>query len=256
MDQSKLNYTDQAYWEGYYKASSEDAQVIQAVVGKYDDIWELAFKAANKSPQTFLEIGAFPGRYLAYLASKYNLKATGLDFNSDSEKFFRTVQTLRVQSVEYIKEDFFNYTPSETFDWVFSNGFIEHFENYQEVLDKHADWCSPGGVIVVFIPNKRYLRALYGNLLDRANQRAHNLKCMNLKTFQVFAHKHQLGMVHLQYRGGFGYKVHTKLSLWQKPVYHIVRRIAIQMNPWFIKNPSKWWSGSIVAVLRKPLDAQ
>jgi SAM-dependent methyltransferase len=256
MDQKSLNYTDQTYWEGYYQASSEDAKVIHTVVGKYDHFWDLAYSSAAFPPKTFLEIGAFPGRYLAYLASKYKLKATGLDFNSDTDKFFRTVQTLTVKDAEYVQEDFFNYLPNTKFDWVFSNGFIEHFENYQQVLDQHANWCSPGGVIVVFIPNKRYLREWYGNLLDHANQKAHNLKCMNLEIFQQFASRHALKVIRLQYMGGFGYKVHAPLKLWQKPVYVVVRKLSIWLQPWLLRHPSKWWSGSIVAILQKPLDGK
>jgi cyclopropane fatty-acyl-phospholipid synthase-like methyltransferase len=253
MDQTKLNYTDQAYWEEYYDSSSEDAQIIHKVVGKYDDLWDLAYNSAFSQPKTLLEIGAFPGRYLAYLSSKYSLEATGLDFNSDTDKFYRTVKSLNVKNVEYVQKDFFEYYPSNTFDWVISLGFVEHFENYPQVLDKHAEWCNPGGVIVVFIPNKRYLRALYGNLLDSANQNAHNLNCMNLETFTQFAQRNSLKIIHLRYRGGFGYKVHAPLKLWQKPFYAIVRRLSIFFQPWMIKNPSKWWSGSIVAIFQKPL---
>lgn len=40
--------------------------------------------ASNQPPETIIEIGAYPGRFLAYLSSKYSLEATVLDFNSDT----------------------------------------------------------------------------------------------------------------------------------------------------------------------------
>ena len=153
-----MELTSKEYWQDYYQQASEDKQTIIKVCGAYDYFWDLLLKSCSQPPKSILEIGAFPGRYLAYLSSRYKIQSTGLDFNPDEEKFSRSMHAMDVTDYRYICTDFLEHTPSPDYDLVFSNGFIEHFTNYAEVLDKHAAYLKPGGAMMVMIPNKRYLR--------------------------------------------------------------------------------------------------
>lgn len=248
-----MELTSREYWIDYYKASSEDKETLIRICGKYDSFWDLLHKSCASKPKSILEIGAFPGRYLAYVASRYQLDATGIDFNPTIEKFERNMKIMGVDRYEYICTDFLNHTPVEKYDLVISNGFIEHFDNFNHVLDLHAKYLCNGGSMLIMIPNKRFLRFIYGNLLDRKNQLAHNLKCMKLSVFRDFAVRNNLTIKYLSYQGGFAYKVHDQLNPFQKIIYHPVRYLSIKLNRFLSSNPSKWWSGTIISIFNKPL---
>ena len=193
-----------------------------------------------------------PGRFLAYLSSKYSLEATALDFNSDTSKIMDSFTSMGGQVKEIIQSDFLLYEPSQQYDLVISNGFIEHFVNFDEVLDRHVRYLNPGGAMLIMVPNKRYLRRIYGLLLDNANLKAHNLKSMRLSVFRNFAQRNNLKIKHLSYYGGFAYRVHQKLNLAQKVTYKIIRAVSTKINPFLEAYPYALYSGSIVGIIKKP----
>ncbi|MBL7843308.1 MAG: class I SAM-dependent methyltransferase [Cyclobacteriaceae bacterium] len=248
-----MELTSKKYWQEYYKEAAEDRDTIVKICGAYDFFWQLLIRSCSFSPRTILEIGAFPGRYLAYLASNYNLSVTGLDFNTDRDKFSRTMHEMGVNEFNYVCSDFLQHIPEEKYDLVFSNGFIEHFTNFDEVLDKHVDYLNPGGAMMIMIPNKRYLRQIYGYLVDYRNLKAHNLRCMTLDVFAAFAKRNNLQINYLSYYGGFGFKVHQRLSVMQRLLYHPIRFLSIRFHSLLRRHPSKWYSGTIVAIVSKPI---
>ena len=243
--------TTQGYWENYYKHVSTQKNVIDRVGQSDDKYWDIFYKAAQLESNNILEIGTYPGRYLAYLASKFNLQPTGIDYNSDSTKIADTMRIMGIENYKYIQEDFFKVVPQEKFDFVFSIGFIEHFANFNEVLDKHVEFMNEKGALLVRIPNKKYFRKWYGLLVDHENLKIHNLKCMDVKVFTAFAERNNLKIHTLQYEGAFAYTVHQKLNFAQKVIYHTVRRISRVLNPFMTKNPSKFYSSYMVAIFTK-----
>lgn len=248
-----MELTSKKYWQDYYHQTAEDKQTIIKICGAYDFFWDMLLKSCGRQPQSILEIGAFPGRYLAYLASRYKISATGIDFNPDKEKFSRAMHAMGVENYRYICANFLDHTSVPEYDLVFSNGFIEHFTNYVEVLDKHAAYLKPGGAMMVMIPNKRYLRKIYGYLMDYKNLKAHNLECMRLDIFETFAKRNNLTIKYLSYYGGFGFRVHQPLTFLQRLLYHPIRFLSIKLQGVLSRNPSKWYSGTIVAVFSKKL---
>lgn len=244
-------YTTKAYWEDYYRQSAVNQKQIEQICGRYDAFWDQLVASCHHAPQSIIEIGAYPGRYIAYLAARYGLEATALDYNSDRSKIEEAFEVMKVKRYEIIQADFLKYEPTHQYDLVISNGFIEHFENYDEVLDRHYSFLAPGGAILVMIPNKRYLRKWYGWLVDYSNLRAHNLKCMKLGTFKNFAKRSQLDLVYLDYYGGFPYRVHQKLNQVQTIIYATFRNISLLINPWIQKKPNRFLSSSMIAIFRK-----
>lgn len=105
----------------------------------------------TKPPKNILEVGGYPGRYLAYLADKYNLTPTNVDYNSDKIKIEQTFQLFNIQKYQIIQADIFSHQPTEQYDIVISNGFIEHFQNYNEVLNIHLQYLKPGGTLFVLM---------------------------------------------------------------------------------------------------------
>lgn len=249
------NLTDQKYWESYYANSHTQRKQIETVVSLYDSYWDKLMSLPDSHPKTLIEIGGYPGRYLAYLGHKYQLKPTCFDFNSDRIKVDESMAAFGIQDYQVIQDDIFNYIPKEKYDVVISNGFIEHFQKFDEVLDLHYNFLNEGGSMLIMIPNKRGLRKLYGYLVDFKNLKAHNLKCMNKDTFIQFAQRHpKLELLEVEYFGGFPFSVHQKLNILQKIVYKSTRLIFKKINPFLAKHPSSWYSSTLIAVYKMKND--
>ena len=241
--------TSQQYWEKYYdKKRTVSRESIIQVCSAYDIYWDKMIKACSRKPKSIIEIGAYPGRYLAYLAAKYQLHPTALDYNSDRSKIEESFEVMGVSDYNIIQADFLKHETNEKYDLVISNGFIEHFKNFDEILDRHCNYLNSGGVLFVMIPNKRFLRKWYGFMVDYANLKMHNLKSMRLSVFRAFAYRNKLNIELLTYYGGFPYSVHQKLNFPQKIIYQIFRQIFKRINSIIEKYPNRFLSSSIIAI--------
>jgi cyclopropane fatty-acyl-phospholipid synthase-like methyltransferase len=202
--------------------------------------------------QSLIEIGGFPGRYLAYLGAKYNIKPTCLDYNSDTTEIEGVFKVMGVDDYEITQQDFTTYKTPIQYDYVISNGFIEHFEDFNTILDLHVDYMKDQSKLLVMIPNMRGYVRFYKYLVDYKNLKIHNLKCMHLKVFQDFAQRHDLKIKYLSHYGGFPIGVHQKLNVFQKLVYKSHRLLFKYIfNPYLMTHPSRFFSSSIIAIFEK-----
>lgn len=246
--------TTQEYWENYYKTENHPNREQIIDICSTNDIFfdELVKNNDANPPKTVIEIGGYPGRYLAYLGHKYNLTPTSFDYNSDAEKIKQNMEAMGVQDYHIIQDDFFNYTPTEQYDIVISNGFVEHFEHFDEVLDKHLLYLKKGGTLMVNIPNMRNYIKFYKLLVDKKNLDIHNLKSMRLSVFNNFAKRNNLEILKTQYYGGFPFSVHQELNFFQKIIFQLHRIPAKKIfNKYLENNPNKYFSTSIFALYKK-----
>jgi SAM-dependent methyltransferase len=82
-------------------------------------------------------------------------------------------------------EDFFetSFAPG-SFDFVYSIGLIEHFDDPRPIVRRHVEMVKPGGTVMIAIPN---YGGLYGRLqrwLDPANLGIHNLGLMSKEALE------------------------------------------------------------------------
>lgn len=243
--------TTKTYWESYYGSTSVDKNNILNTCSYYDHYWDI-FIDSNSENQTIIEIGGFPGRYLAYLSSKYNLLPTSLDYNSNQQQIKDSFAVMDIHEYKILQKDFTSFKPTEKYDYVLSNGFIEHFTNYDEILDLHINYLKKGGKLYVMLPNMKGYIKLYKYLVDYQNLKIHNLKSMHLKVFKDFAQRNDLKIIHLSYFGNFPHTVHQDLNFFQKIVLK-THRLAFKkfLNKIINKYPSKYFSGGIVAIFEK-----
>lgn len=243
--------TNKPYWELYYKNKTVDIDVIKNTGKVYDHYWSTCI---NEKTASVIEIGAFPGRYLAYLADKYKLHPTGLDFQSDLSLIEQTFEALGIKDYGLINEDFLKWEAKTKYDLVLSIGFVEHFENYEEVIAKHFQILNENGEVFFQIPNKRYLRKWYGMIADRENLKAHNLRVMSLKVFEQAAIKNGMEIKTLEYFGPFQYALHGMgNNAFRKFMFNASRFLfkTLKLNRLVEKYPSKFWSASIICILKK-----
>lgn len=218
----------------------------------YDEFWDQFIGLNSPGGKTIIEIGGYPGRYLAYLSSKYGLIPTCLDYNSNSSQIEKSFKVMGVKNFSIIQEDFTAYQPKQDYNYVLSNGFVEHFEDFNSILDLHTKYLKPDGKLCILIPNMKGYIKLYKQLVDSENLKIHNLNSMSLGVFKNFADRHELKISKLTYFGGFPYTVHQPLNLFQKVIFKVHWYLFRKwLNKILIKNPSPSFSSSIIAIFEK-----
>ena len=125
-----------------------------------------------------IEIGGVPGNFLWYLHARFGYQIVGLDFNDNDHFFHANMAINGITDYEFIKADFLQWEPSSSYDVVTSFGFVEHFNNYEEVIIKHCRIVAEQGYLIITMPNFRYLQWLYHWLFDRRNLEIHNTDVM------------------------------------------------------------------------------
>ncbi len=220
-------------------------------VSPLDDLpfTDLFDRVLPKGPLTCLEVGAIPGRFLAYLALHHGYRVTGIDFADNHRVFHDTMAAYGIDGYEFIHGDFFSYDFQKKFDVVASFGFVEHFEDIEDVIARHCDLVAAGGYLVISVPNFRYLRYAYHFVFDRPSLAFHNLHAMDQKLLERIIEGH-----------GFEKKVSTyygKMMFWRDhhtgPVMEKIDGVARRLSLWLgkILPVSKVISPFLILVYRR-----
>lgn len=197
------NLTDRNFWEKYWQNYKYSKVPENIFFDKY-----IKSEAKDK---TFIEIGGFPGTMAIYFAKKYDYKTTLLDFYIDKAMVNKMEELNEVaeNSVECIEGDFFAFKSKKEYDCVFSYGFIEHFEDTADVIQRHIDLLAPDGNLLIILPNFRGLNGFIQRIFDRENYNAHNLSSMGMSNLQAIMNKFDLLDVKIDYT--------PKPILWLEP---------------------------------------
>lgn len=195
------NLAEQAYWDSSY-ASHEFG-----IVPESDEIrqWLEKFIPENNSGSC-LEIGAFPGRYLA-IFGELGYELNGIDLTprikSDLPSWLKS-RGYRTGIFEQV--DVFKFKANRKFNVVCSFGFIEHFKNWEEVFHAHAQLVEDLGYLVIETPNFRGpVQKIIHSLLDRKNLSRHYLPAMNLFKWKQIAEKEGFEVLYCNYVGEFDF---------------------------------------------------
>jgi len=244
--------TNESYWEKHFENASLVNRNLEKQFADFLPLFDRIPGYSKRKIAGIFEVGCFPGRYLQFLSNRWGAEANGIDFVRDfspMEHFFRESGT---PVGTLIQGDFFQTVPEKKFDVGISIGFIEHFPDPTEVLNRQSDWVVEGGLLLVTVPNKRFLRIPFAFLFDQKNQKAHVLKSMRISYFKQVAHELGWELLECGYVGGFNPKVHQSLNAVQSMVYRPIKWAIKKVNPWLKKKPSKWYSHTLVAVYRLP----
>lgn len=128
----------------------------------------------------YLEIGAAPGKLLAWAKARLGVEASGLDFSETGCSVARGLFNALELDIDLRCEDLLQSSfPLGRFDAVASFGLVEHFEDPKEMIRAHVQLVKPGGLALVAIP---HYGGLYGRLqryFDEDNLNLHNLRMMS-----------------------------------------------------------------------------
>lgn len=141
----------------------------------------------------FIEVGGFPGHYAAFFAREYGFDVSLLDYHADRGVLAGVERESGVPAgtIQVVERDLFAGAPdlAGRFDFVFSSGFLEHFETdtAADVLRRHVDLARPGGRLFVGMPNFRGFNGLTQRLLDPETFAVHNLEIMSPRVLRRIA---------------------------------------------------------------------
>jgi len=192
------NIVDQSYWDtSYEKYEFSVAQIEDPVRQFISQHVPLA-----KHQQTCLEIGCFPGRYLAVFG-EMGYRLSGIDLtpriDTDLKKWFvqsgYEVDQIQRIGVEYMDEQ-------KKYHIVCSFGFIEHFTNWEEIFLRHLNLVEEGGYLIVTVPNFRgFFQRMFHKLVDNENYERHVIAAMNTAVWKLLAEQNNFEVL---FHGCFG----------------------------------------------------
>jgi len=185
MDDSG-HMTTQQYWEGVH-AGQPRMRLPSLLIASTRNLQRL-LRGYIRPGMDVLEIGFAPGKQLAYVASVFGARVTGLDFSLHGVTFAKTMFERLGITADLRCEDVFATTvPQNSFDFVYSVGLIEHFDDPRPLVRRHVEFLKPGGTAIILIPN---YRDLYGHLqqyFDPDNLTIHNLNIMTCDAMKALA---------------------------------------------------------------------
>lgn len=199
----KNNITDEHYWEGYW-ANYQYGNIPRKVVFE-------KFMPRLKQGKSFIEIGGFPGTLAAFFYNRGIKDVTVLDFHMNEEivRKFETANNLPKNTIQCIQTDFFKFSSDKKYDIVLSLGFIEHFQDTKDVIERHVHLLSSTGQLLILIPNFLGLNGKMQKLFDKENLEAHNLQSMEIPYLKNIMQHFGLKDIEIDYLG--------KPMLWLEP---------------------------------------
>lgn len=235
-------------WDKYF--TTYQPRDVDTIV--FSDIFK-RFLIADPS-KSVLEIGCGGGEFLCHLAKNYKFMPFGIDYSTVGiQKTNELFSYNRIAVPTLYQEDFFRWAPEKKFDVVCSFGFAEHFDDFNDVIRRHAELVTPGGTLIITIPHFAHAQFLFHWLIDRENLKQHNTRSMNLSAFKEAFTDLPLTIKHLSYYKTFGFWTEKKrLSTWEKIVHSGIRNFGRVINRTFgYDRPNASLSPHIVCVAKK-----
>lgn len=218
----KESLVDQQFWDNGYEKIRLEPSV------ETDPVRRWLESHIPPGTGTALEWGCFPGRYLVVLA-KLGYEVHGIDLTPRIDPELRNwFLSNKYRTGEFIRADVTKHTFNQLYDVVCSFGLIEHFTDWQELLERHAKLVKPGGFLAVSTPNFRgFIQQSLHRALDSKNLANHNLNAMSPQEWADIVAPLGFDIVSCGYFGSFDFWVGAAdhRSLAQKITIRIIRKL-------------------------------
>jgi cyclopropane fatty-acyl-phospholipid synthase-like methyltransferase len=205
---------------------------------------------------TFLELGCSPGLASAIICREILFDPTGIDFSPSADLYLKNMKGVGYPNARLIRADIRQYVFRKKYEVVASFGLIEHFEESAAILAKHYSLVQANGLLIIVIPNFRYLQKLYHFIFDYHDLIRHNTRLMNKDFFMDFSRRHDLKIEFLDHVGKITFwgvdRTGSKTQVMIRRVLgRIVREFASKILARFLPRSSPYYSPWIVFVARK-----
>jgi len=195
--------TDKETWQFYWDNKGLNSLFVEQNL-LFHKLFERLFETNRIN--SFIEIGGYPGTYSAYVKKYFRPKFVAfIDFVNDRKIYKKLLKAnnLEESDISIIEQDLFNNNISVKFDLVFSNGFIEHFNDTGEILLKHRELLSSEGYVLIALPNFRGINGWIQKKYDPKNYLIHNINCMDIEFLRNELTRVELTNSEVFYYGNF-----------------------------------------------------
>lgn len=247
-DYSKL--TNREYWD-QQRVSFKPYFVNKT---EFSDVMEKLLP--NNSNWTCVEVGAYPGKNLVYVAKHFGYKPIAIEYSQYVNHISEMMEYNGISNYEILNIDFFNLK-DRVFDVVMSFGFIEHFDNYELVFKKHVNHIKPGGYLVMSVPFLGGLQGLLRRITYTDKQLAkiwssHNHNVMQLSKLKALASVAGLDICYLNYTMKGNIWIKPKSDSLRKEYVWLVRLFILLSKTIFALLPSnRFWSPMLLLIARR-----
>jgi SAM-dependent methyltransferase len=186
--------TWEKYWENYIPQKITEENQFRSLFERLND---------GNGVLEFIEIGGFPGSFSIYFSKFKKYKTTLLDYFI-SQKVIDSLfakNDIQKGEINVIETDFFSYSNDNSFDLVFSSGFIEHFDDTKNVIAKHVDLLKPNGKLILTLPNLTGLNGIVQKYLDKSNYAIHNINSMDINLLKDICKSLDLKNIEVDFYG-------------------------------------------------------
>lgn len=243
MNDINYNLTNIEFWEKRQINSNSNNKNIT-----FSNLFKKYLKINNN--YKCIEIGCAPGRFLAYFNKNFRYQIYGIDF-VDKNITNKYLEASGVNEFTIYQENFENFTTTMSFDVVCSFGFIEHFNNYKSIFERHVDLLQNDGILIVEIPNFKYFQYVLRKYFDKEILIKHNLDIMEIKVLKQLADNAGLKILHLNYYHTMGFWIDNPSKNIFKKYFGYGICILFKLINFFVKIPNKYLSPYIVLVAQK-----
>lgn len=138
----KLEFRGEADWKPADYDSRTLMHAIECALG-------------GRKPTSILEVGCGNSHWLPYLGKSFGARVAGLDYSPiGCEQARAHLDANNVEGEIHCADLFAKHEAfAERFDFVYSLGLVEHFEDLDFVLTSLARFVKPGGVLFTEVPN-------------------------------------------------------------------------------------------------------
>lgn len=175
MQKKTMDFVGQHYWDESYEKYSYSKTPAN------DPIRLLLLKYLNPDKKTsVLELGCFPGRYLQVFG-ELGYAINGIDTTPRvKEDLPDYLKKCGFNTGVFIQGDALSHGFEKQYGVVCSFGFIEHFEEWDLVIKRHASLLENKGLLILTVPNFRgFFQYFYHLVFDKPNLKRHNIASMN-----------------------------------------------------------------------------
>lgn len=183
LETIRMRLTDKSRWS---QRAALDAKALERVRSR--ERWiDVIVAALPDAPLDVLELGCSPGTFSAAIMKGTQWRPFGIDYSDDADAYVKTLSAIGKSATLY-RGDLFETAIDRQFDVVCSFGLVEHFRGSEldQLLDLHHRYVTPGGYLIILVPNFTGYQYFWHYLFDRPDLDNHNVDVMHPTTFRLF----------------------------------------------------------------------
>lgn len=211
-----------------------------------------------KDRLSVVEIGGAPGQFVAYLSKYHGYEASIIEYSKTGcQKTEENFKLLGIDVKIYNRDFLSDLSDLPRFDLVFSMGFIEHFNELDDILYRHINLLKKGGILILGVPN-------FGGINQKVLARTapkmlsmHNIEAMDIKRWNVIESQYGLTPLFKGYIGGFEPKIlkrcenRTFRNLSIRYFFKILHYLMLPF-PFLRAHNSPAWSAYLLGIYKLP----